>query len=221
MDQKLLFLINREWTGPALDKLMALASSAAFWAVPLGLVALWLAWRGGFRGRAFVVVAVVAFGIADGVVGRWLKYTVARPRPYQSELGVRQLDLRAPAWKGVSLPVKEKISLGTESIKPGEGRSFPSNHSANTAAVALVAALLFRRGWVVFLPAILVSYSRIYTGAHWPSDVFAGICIGVGVALMAFAFSEWAWRRFGERIAPGAFARHPSLLSAQMNTTAT
>ena len=213
MDKKLLFLINREWTSLALDKLMALASSEAFWAVPLALAALWLAWKGRFRGRVFVAVAVLAFGVTDGIVGRNLKHSVARLRPHQSEFGVRIVELVRPAWKGAISPVKEKLSLGNADTEKTEGRSFPSNHSANTAAVALVATILFRWGWVVFLPALLVSYSRIYTGAHWPSDVLAGIFIGCGVGLMALVAAEWAWRRYGERIAPGVFARHPSLLT--------
>ena len=182
MDQKLLFLINREWTSPALDKLMALASSVTFWALPLALIALWLAWKGGFRGRVFVAVAVLAFGVTDGIVGRNLKHSVARLRPHQSEFGVRVLELARPAWKGAISPVKEKLSLGNADPKTTEGRSFPSNHSANTAAVALVATILFRWGWAVFLPALLVSYSRVYTGAHWPSDVLAGILLGAASA---------------------------------------
>ena len=219
MDQKLLFLINREWSSPALDKLMALASSAAFWGVPLGLAALFLAWKGGFRGRVFVVLALVAFGITDGIVGRNVKRSVNRLRPNQSEFGVRMLDLARPVWKGIAQPVKEKVSLGKTRFKTEEGRSFPSNHSANTAAVAIIAALLYRRGWLVFLPALLVSYSRIYTGAHWPSDVLAGICIGIGTGLAAFFLAEWAWRKFGERIAPLTKARHPSLLRRREEIT--
>ena len=212
MDQKLLFLINREWSSPVLDKLMALASSAAFWGIPLGLAVLWLAWRGGFRGRVFVVVAVGAFGINDGIVGRSLKHSVNRLRPNQSEFGVRVIELARPAWKGVWLPVKEKTSLGNSLFKNEEGRSFPSNHSSNTAAVAVIAALVFRRGWLLFFPALFVSYSRVYTGAHWPSDVIAGVCIGCGTGLCAFLTAEWVWRKFGERIAPRVAAKHPSLI---------
>ena len=220
MDQKLLFLINREWSSGLLDKIMALASSVAFWAVPLAIGAVWLAWRGGFKGRTFVAVAVIAFGVTDGVVGRTVKHSIARLRPHQSEVGVRQVDLQSPVWKGIFSPVKKKLSIGPSPFKAEEGRSFPSNHSANTAAVAMIAALLFRRGWLAFLPAFIVSYSRIYTGSHWPSDVAAGIFIGCGVGLFSLALAEWTWRRFGERIAPGAFARHPSLLDRTMKPTA-
>jgi membrane-associated phospholipid phosphatase len=213
MDQKLLFLINREWTSSGLDRLMAIMSSAAFWTVPLVIAGVLTLVRGGVRGRAFVIVALLAFGICDGIVGRMLKRSVARLRPHQTEVGVRMLDLARPAYAGVFRPLKSKLSLGTG--RDQAGRSFPSNHASNTAAVALLAALFFRRwGWLAFIPAMLVAYSRVYVGSHWPSDVLSGICIGFAVALFVLALAEWAWRRYARRVWPDAAERHPSLLTA-------
>ncbi len=55
MDQKLLFLINREWTNPVLDRLMALASAFDVWLFPiLGFVTLVLVF-GRFTGRACLI----------------------------------------------------------------------------------------------------------------------------------------------------------------------
>ena len=165
MDQKLLFLINREWTSPALDRLMAAMSSAAFWMGPLVLAGLATLIWGGFKGRTFVILALVAFALTDGVVGRVLKRSVNRQRPHQTQVGVRMLDLEKPAFTGIFRPLKDKLSLGTGREK--EGRSFPSNHASNTAAVALLAALFWRRlGWLAFIPALLVAYSRVYVGSH-------------------------------------------------------
>jgi len=164
MDQKLLFLINREWTNPAADRLMAVMSSAALWTVPLVILAAALLLLGGFRERAFVVVALMAFVASDAVFGRSAKQAAGRLRPWQSESGVRQIELARPAWKGIVAPLHEEISLGTERVE--NGRSFPSNHASNTATAAMVAAMFFRRrGWLAFVPALLVGYSRIYTGA--------------------------------------------------------
>ncbi len=70
MDQKLLFLINREWTGAVLDRVMTVASSSALWTVPLVALVLAVLVLGGFRGRALVVVALLAVALYDAIVGQ-------------------------------------------------------------------------------------------------------------------------------------------------------
>ena len=212
MDQKLLFLINREWTGPVLDRVMTAASSSALWTVPFVLLLLAVIVRGGFRARAFVAVALLAVVLCDSVAGYGIKRAVGRLRPHQSEFGVRQLSLAYPVWKGIFLPVQEETSLGNSTETAG--RSFPSNHAANTACAAMLAAIFFRRrGWLAFFPALLVAYSRVYTGSHWPSDVLGGIFLGFGVALLVLLLAESFWRAFGTRLSPALAARFPSLLS--------
>ena len=212
MDQKLLFLINHEWTGPVLDRVMTAASSAALWKWPMIILLLAVLVRGGFRARAFVAVAVFAVLLCDSVAGYGIKRAVGRLRPHESEFGVRKLSLAYPPWRGIFQPVQEEVSLGLGS--ESAGRSFPSNHSANTACVALLAAIFFRRlGWLAFFPALVVAYSRVYTGSHWPSDVLGGIALGLGVALLALLLAESLWRRFAARISPALAARRPSLLS--------
>ena len=212
MDLKLLFLINREWTGPVLDRVMTAISSSSLWIVPFVLLVVAVLVRGGFRARAFTAVVLLAVVLCDSVAGYGVKKAVGRMRPGESEFGVRQLSLESPAVRGVFQPVREMVSLGNDT--ESAGRSFPSNHSANTACAALLAAIFFRRwGWLAFFPALLVSYSRVYTGSHWPSDVLAGICVGFGMAMFALLIAESLWRRFGARLSPAMAARFPSLLS--------
>ena len=62
---------------------------------------------------------------------------------------------------------------------------FPSDHS--TAAGAVAAALLFvswRLGLVTTLVALVLAFSRVYVGVHFPQDVVAGLVLGAAVAVL-------------------------------------
>jgi len=71
--------------------------------------------------------------------------------------------------------------------------SFPSGHAANAATIAVVAAVLFPRVWVVVVGAVwtvLMGFSRTYLHAHWLSDTVGGAMVGAGMALVvASAFA--------------------------------
>lgn len=215
MDEKLLLLINREWTNPALDRLMAAASSFGAWAPLLVLLGLVLLWRGNFRLRAFIVTAALAVAVNDGVVSRTLKRTVDRPRPHQSHNDVRIVDLAkaSPRLLGLFKPVQVKLSRS--SLDDVEGRSFPSSHTMNTLAVALTALAFYGRRaiWVLALP-LLVSYSRIYTGSHWPSDVVISWFLGAASTFLVLALVEWLWRKRAAAWLPSLHAQHPALFAA-------
>lgn len=63
--------------------------------------------------------------------------------------------------------------------------SMPSGHSASAIAFAVGAGLVQPSIGAVLAPAALgVAYSRVHTGAHWPSDVFFGSAIGAGAAFL-------------------------------------
>ena len=217
MDQKLLFLINREWTGPALDRFMALMSSLPAWMPLLVIAGVWALWRGGFRARAFVLTAGLAVGISDGLVAHTMKRAVNRPRPHQVLDGVRVVDLAkaTPRLLAVALPAKVKLSTAADDIGKVEGRSFPSGHTMNMISAALVTACFYRRyGWLAFGPALLVGYSRVYVGSHWPSDVVTSIFLALGVTLLLLAALQLLWRRLAARFFPQLHAAHPSLFAA-------
>src|SRR6476619_4940539 len=59
MDKTLLLYINREWTNPFLDWLMATFTNFDVWMPILALAVVFLLWRGDFRTRSFVIVSLL------------------------------------------------------------------------------------------------------------------------------------------------------------------
>ena len=73
------------------------------------------------------------------------------------------------------------------------GYSFPSGHT--TAAFSLATSLSFAfPKWYVIVPAYsyaaAIAYSRMYLGVHYPSDILAGILIGMGTAFLSQKLSD-------------------------------
>jgi membrane-associated phospholipid phosphatase len=115
------------------------------------------------------VLPVAAGAVAAGaawVLAHVAKAIADRPRPYEvmADAVLRQ--------------------------QPAHGTSFPSSHTAVTVAVviALVPFLARPLAAVAIAYAVLVGWSRVYLGVHYPLDVLAGAGIGIavgGVVLLA------------------------------------
>jgi len=225
-DQHLEILINRVWTAPWADRMLAFVSDFGAWKVWLLLLVVLAVVFGNFRLRAAILAAVLAIGLSDGIGVNLLKHAVARPRPSQVEPGVRMVAL-GPAPCGfpkiaglLSEPIVSFPHGMEQPQVPGElvaegvtGKSFPSGHAANNMAVATVLILFF--GWrgALYLPfALLIGYARLYTGAHWPFDVLGGFLLGLIGGILAVNLVEILWRRFVPRLVPTLALRYPSLL---------
>ncbi|MDB6137493.1 MAG: bcrC [Verrucomicrobiaceae bacterium] len=196
-DLDLFWHINRDWTNPVLDWLMPALSAIDAWLPLLGILLVLLAWRGGRRVRLMLLCLAVSLGVSDAVVGNGLKKICrrVRPRDHMSGVVIRDLAMATPRCLALVEPTTHKLSKAA--TEPRDGNSMPSNHTVNLFAAATVIALFFR-GWglAVYGLALAVAYSRVYVGAHWPSDLPPSAALGVVVGLvMTHLVVKWIGRK--------------------------
>jgi undecaprenyl-diphosphatase len=120
-------------------------------------------------------------------------------------LVVAAFDVAAgPATARLALLALAPTNLAVEGLKRATCRtrpdgdhdcsnaSFPSSHAANAFALAWVLAHRYRRwGWIAWLAAAGVGFSRVYLNRHFVSDVIVGALIGALCAWGAARFLAW------------------------------
>lgn len=115
-------------------------------------------------------VAVSALGaafIARYALTELIRFFYSRPRPFEALADAHQLLFREG------------------------GGSFPSGHAAFSFAIASVISIHYPRvGILFFATAILISFARIASGVHWPSDILAGAAVGIASGLVVSYFSK-------------------------------
>jgi membrane-associated phospholipid phosphatase len=94
-----------------------------------------------------------------------------------------------------------------DSLVTSDSAAFPSGHAIAASVTAIGLVVVFapafnrRAHWTAIAVgfATLMAMSRTYLGAHWASDVVAGVCIGAGLAIAWAAALELARDRFEAR----------------------
>jgi len=160
VDVSLFFHINHAHH-PIMDAVMLFVTDIKKTGVILLLVWAGLLWKGGAKGRTVALLLLPLILMTDQLSSQVLKELFDRLRPCDALEGVRAID-------------------GCR-----HSPSFPSSHAVNTFAAATLFTVFYRRWvpWMAYGLAVLVSYSRIYLGLHYPSDVLGGAMIGVVCAL--------------------------------------
>lgn len=174
LDHRLFMFLNGELINGFFDWFMPFITDAKTW-MPFVLLAWFLMiCRGGKRLRVLALALLLSVGFTDLFCARIVKKSVGRSRP-------------------CSLQQTETFKCRLL-LPPKTSKSFPSNHSANTAAFAVVTIMVcgLKAGLPLVLLSFLVGYSRIYVGVHFPVDVLAGWLFG---ALLAWLITSAILKR--------------------------
>ena len=171
LDFELFKLLNQPWPGG--DTIMW-AVSGIWWWTPVYFFLLWKVWQ--VSGKEWdktifrVLFLVVCIAATDMISARIIKPGVQRFRPSHS------------------IELRDNVHLVTPSgqTQPYRGGrfGFVSSHMANYTGIALYLGLLFGGGrWLLGLCiwSVIIGYSRIYLGVHFPLDIAGGAILGAFV----------------------------------------
>lgn len=148
---------------PVLDTIVELMTMLGEETVFIVAVALFL-WVASKK-KGFVIFSTLFTSLIGMSV---LKAIIKAPRPFQ---------------------VLEEIK--GKRVATATGYSFPSGHTTGAASFYSALAVSFRRRWVSTLCAIailLVGFSRMYLGVHWPIDVFGGLALGITITFVTYGW---------------------------------
>lgn len=163
-----LFLLINSFHNDFFDVLMVYVSAKFFW-IPLYLFLLYLIIKE-LKWRAVLVLIAVALlvTISDQLSVHLFKNVFERLRPCHNP----------------------DLSLIVHTVEKCGGQfGFISSHAANSFALAFFISNLLRQkyswiGWLMYVWATLVIYSRIYLGVHYPGDVIVGAVFGLLIGWM-------------------------------------
>lgn len=210
-DHQLFLALNFDG-GPAVDRLMLIISGTTMW-LPLYALILWLVWRrGGLRNVViFTLLMIAALALSDMVSGIF---------KHNGLLGGLMPDFE-PRWRPMFTPALEGLDIAPDSLRklrwltpdslaaagiahdwtvhvPIEAVSgrygTVSAHAAVIVTLAVLSASVIRRKWFTWLmvfATLLICYSRIYLGKHFPMDLVWGTAVGIALGLAAF----WVYRK--------------------------
>ena len=193
-DKSLFYAVNG-WRSGLFDTVMPVFSLTwVLWALALAAFAVWivLALRHKDKRRHFkaILFGMALFLVTSGVtdlVTLAVKSGMGRARPYQT--------LPLVHYKTKSHWHKNPADF---TPIPHRADSFFSGHAAHSMAAAVtVATLCPPLSPVIYAMPLVVGYSRMYMGRHYPSDVLAGWLAGACVALLARRLTRGIRRKLG------------------------
>lgn len=179
IDMSILLALNGDG-GTTIDFLMYYISETLVWA-PLYILLIWSVWRKvGTRNLLWFILAIALVILLADQTANLAKLYIPKLRPSHYE------------------PLRECLHTAIYDYRGGLYGTI-SSHAANCAAVAILCGSILRKNWIwIALTAwvLLVSYSRIYLGVHYPYDIVLGLAQGALWGwLIAWSYKKWILNR--------------------------
>lgn len=170
-------VLNGKAANTALDWVMPIVTDFRRSRIVVILIWVFLVLFGGNRGRWVALMLIPLVAATDQLSASVLKPLVGRSRPCEV-LGSVHMWYGPEGW----------ITTPAEVIRSYKSSfSFPSSHATNITGAMLFLGLAYRKAlWPLLFTAVMVSYSRVYIGVHWTSDVIAGMVIGALLGWLAW-----------------------------------
>ena len=175
LDHQLFKLINVDGTSSLLDLVLPFLREAQFW-LPFYLFLLVFATLNfGIKGWWWALAFILTAAICDLVSSQLIKETIFRLRPCRDPMMAQEIIIRAKYCPKSS--------------------SFTSSHATTHFGLSMFIFQTFKRlskWWMfIFTWAIIISYTQVYVGVHYPLDVLAGAFVGCVVGIMmAYIFTK-------------------------------
>lgn len=177
IDTQLFIFLNFKIQNRFLDLIMPFVTEIDNWRIVIGIGWLLLMILGGKKGRQVGLGLILVIVLSDQSSSSWVKPLVQRIRPCH-----------------VVQPLHLLVDCSA-------AYSFPSSHAANMFGAAAFLTLFYRNSaWVFFPLAILIGYSRIYVGVHYPFDVLGGAILGMVSAVAVRALLRLPFRPLAEKL---------------------
>jgi undecaprenyl-diphosphatase len=177
LDQQLFLFLN-SLHGAFFDPVMYALSGKLIWAPLYAAILTYIALRDKRMFFFFLIFILLSVFLADrGSV--LIKHLVGRLRPCHE-----------PELEGLVYIVREKC---------GGLYSFVSSHASNSFNVAFISLLAIRKRWftvAIILWALIVGYTRIYLGVHYPADVLFGSVYGALTGWFCYSLFRYFEERY-------------------------
>lgn len=176
LDRQIVLTVNG-WNSPLLDEIMWVISGKITW-IPLYVFLIYfglqkLGWK---KGLFYIGCVLIAVGCTDFICSGIIKEVFQRYRPSHNLLLTDSLHF---------------YEFEDGSVYSGGQYGFVSSHAGNFFALAWMA------GWslkpynkrilpILLILAVIISYSRIYLGVHYLSDIIGGFIVATTVSLIIY-----------------------------------